>query len=71
MRWVADNGSAATLRITVPLAPPPIGVRLSSHSATGIIAMIAMNHSSELMPFETISVPAGPPQGNWRPLGGK
>jgi hypothetical protein len=72
MRWLADSGSIATLRITPCAAPPPMGVRLSSQSAAGIITMIAMNQSMEVTPVEAdISVPAGPSQGNWRPLGGQ
>ncbi len=52
MRWLGESGSAATLRSTPAPPAPPSGVRLSSHSATGISATIAMNHSSELKPFE-------------------
>jgi len=47
-RWLADSGSAATWRITlsvaVPLRRAPAAERLNSQSASGIAAMIAMNH---------------------------
>ena len=41
-------------------APPPIGVRLSSHSATGINAMIAMNQISEVNPLAAFTFGAAP-----------
>ena len=37
----------ATVRITPSAAPPPIGVRLSSHSASGISATIPTNASND------------------------
>src|ERR1700754_1831912 len=62
MRWLFESGSAATVLMTLFEAAPPIGVRLSSQSAAGIIAMIAMNQSSELNPLEAVieSAPAQP-----------
>ncbi len=45
-RCDVDNGSTATLRIGPLAAPPPSGVRFSSHSASGISAITALNHSS-------------------------
>jgi hypothetical protein len=70
MRWLADSGSAATLFIRFALPAPPTGVRLSSHSAAGISARIAMNHSSEVNPPCAISVAPGRSEAAERPLGG-
>ncbi len=60
-RWFCEIGRVAMWRITPPAEVAPSGVRLSSHSASGIITMIATNHSSGAKESWFMSeLPAGP-----------
>src|SRR5450631_1937516 len=62
MRCWADSGSTATLRSIPAEPPPPIGVRLSSHSEAGMRTRMATNHNSAVTALDVMgdSTPAEP-----------
>src|SRR5205814_10104253 len=53
-RWLGEIGSTAMLRMKPCVPAPPIGVRLSSHSTAGIIAMMATNQRMDVKAGDVI-----------------